>query len=1021
MRKMPSYNPKVIEPRWQKHWEEAKVFRTPDVSEKPKYYILDMFPYPSGAGLHVGHPEGYTATDILARYKRMRGFNVLHPMGWDAFGLPAEEHARKTGTHPRIETQKNIATFRRQIKMLGFSYDWEREVDTTDPGYFKWTQWIFLVLHDTWYDHERQKGRPISELSIPADVQAQGDQAMGSYRDGKRLAYQAEVPVNWCPELGTVLANEEVIDGKSERGGHPVVRMPLRQWLLRITDYADRLLDDLAQVDWPEPIKKMQRDWIGRSEGAEVDFALPKPIPLTLPSPLGGGEGRVRGAPGADNKIRVFTTRPDTLFGATYMVLAPEHSLVDALTTPEQKAAVLAYQAQAVKKSDLERTELAKNKTGVFTGSYAINPVNGESIPIWIADYVLVSYGTGAIMAVPAHDERDFEFARAFKLPIRPVVLPPREWFDQSKVCRTLRKIGVDPRFAIANILKPDSKAETLHNVEAAVLEKAAHLWDEMGKDVIKLAEFMYRHSIEVFPESFSGEGTAINSGSFNGLSTAEFKKQITDWLQTENRGKRKINYKLRDWLFSRQRYWGEPFPILHEVDSSGKPTGVVETVEPSELPLCLPELEDYKPTNSNLVGGVPEPPLVKAKAWLEVTRDGKRYRRETNTMPQWAGSCWYYLRYLDPKNEMTFADSAKLKQWLPVDLYVGGAEHAVLHLLYSRFWHKVLFDRGHVPCAEPFQRLVNQGMILGETRYYPDLKLADATDNERSQRIIWMETSPFTEDEVEAKGSKYYLKETTVAQKHSVQEIMDRFSFWKYEVLPRADKMSKSRGNVINPDDVVNEYGADSLRLYEMFMGPLEATKPWSMRGVEGVYRFLNRVWRLAIDDRLETVKLLDTVQDVEPDKETLRILHHTIQRVTDDLESMSFNTAISAMMELTNHLTKQTVRARSVLKTFVLLLSPFAPHLAEELWHAFGSTTTLAYEPWPSYDANLLKVDTLEVPVQINGKLRGKLTVAADISKDALEHAALNDEKIKSQLEGRIVRKVIVVPGKLVNVVVG
>jgi leucyl-tRNA synthetase len=1001
---MPSYNPKVVEPRWQKYWEDDKTFRTPDVSEKPKYYILDMFPYPSGAGLHVGHPEGYTATDILARYKRMRGFNVLHPMGWDAFGLPAEEHARKTGTHPRVETQKNIATFRRQIKMLGFSYDWDREVDTTDPAYFKWTQWIFLVLYDTWYDHERQKGRPIHELPIPADVQANGGAAVRVYRDSNRLAYQAEVPVNWCPELGTVLANEEVVDGKSERGGHPVVRMPLRQWLLRITDYAERLLDDLGHVDWPEPIKKMQCDWIGRSEGAEVDFTLGE-IPLLA-----------RRAQ-ADNKIRVFTTRPDTLFGATYMVLAPEHPLVDALTTPVQKAAVDAYKAEAAKKSDLERTELAKEKTGVFTGSYAINPVNGESIPIWIADYVLVSYGTGAIMAVPAHDERDFEFARAFKLPIRPVVLPPREWFEQSEVGRTLRKIGVDPRYAIANLLKPDPKAETLHNVEAAILEKAARMWDEMGKDTIKLAEFMYRHSIEIFTESFCGEGTAFNSGSFNGLSTAEFKKQITDWLQSEHRGKRKINYKLRDWLFSRQRYWGEPFPILHEIDATGQPTGVVETLTLSELPLCLPELEDYKPT------GNPEPPLGKAKAWLGVERGGKRYRRETNTMPQWAGSCWYYLRYVDSKNDKAFCDPDKLKRWLPVDLYVGGAEHAVLHLLYSRFWHKVLYDRGYVPCPEPFQRLINQGMILGETDYY-----LSAVEYDRNRAVIdklGLEVvhvkqedgeicilrnpsaagkfAPLTDDQIVKERGQTLLKGTNI------------------ELVGRADKMSKARGNVINPDDVVNEYGADSLRLYEMFMGPLEATKPWSMRGVDGVYRFLNRVWRLIIDDRMETVTLLGAVRDVEPDKETLRMLHQAIQRVTDDLETMSFNTAISAMMELTNHLTKQAVRSRSALKTFVLILSPFAPHLAEELWRALGGTATLAYEPWPSYDPKLLKADTIEVPVQINGKLRSKLNVSPDISKEALEQAALSDEKIKSQLAGKTIRKVIVVAGKLVNFVVG
>ncbi len=591
---MPSYNPKVVEPRWQQFWEANKTFRTPDASPKPKYYILDMFPYPSGSGLHVGHPEGYTATDILARYKRMRGFNVLHPMGWDAFGLPAEEHARKTGTHPRVETQKNINTFRRQIKMLGFSYDWEREVDTTDPAYFKWTQWIFLVLHDTWYDHEQKKGRPLNELPIPADVK--GDAAIRAYRDSKRLAYQAEVAVNWCSELGTVLANEEVIDGKSERGGHPVVRMPLRQWLLRITDYAERLLDDLAQVDWPEPIKKQQRDWIGKSEGAEVDFRI-------------GPWSVVRGPSSSDHgQIRVFTTRPDTLFGATYMVLAPEHPLVDALTTPGQKAAVQAYQRDAARKSDMERTELAKKKTGVFTGSHAINPVNGESIPIWIADYVLVSYGTGAIMAVPAHDERDFEFARTFKLPVRQVVLPPREWFDRSEVCKTLRKIGVDPRFMIASILKPDQKAETLETIEAAVLAKAAQMWNAMGKDVVKLAEFMYRHSIELFTECYADEGIAINSGSFNGLTTPEFKKQITDWLQKEVRGQRKINYKLRDWLFSRQRYWGEPFPILHEIDATGKPTGVIEALSPSELPLELPVVEDYKPT------GNPEPPLAKRR-----------------------------------------------------------------------------------------------------------------------------------------------------------------------------------------------------------------------------------------------------------------------------------------------------------------------------------------------------------------------------------------------------------------------
>ncbi len=739
-----------------------------------------------------------------------------------------------------------------------------------------------------------------------------------------------------------MLANEEVIDGKSERGGHPVVRMPLRQWLLRITDYAERLLDDLALVDWPEPIKKMQRDWIGKSEGAEIDFQI------------AGSRQQTAGS------IRVFTTRPDTLFGATYMVLAPEHPLIESLTTDKQQAAIHAYKTEAAKKSDLERTELAKKKTGVFTGSFAINPVNGESIPIWIADYVLVSYGTGAIMAVPAHDERDFEFAHAFNLPIRQVVQPPE------------------------NSSLPD--------------------------------------------ECSSGDGIAINSGQFNGLATAEFKKRITDWLAESGQGKRKINYKLRDWLFSRQRYWGEPFPILHEIDATGKPTGVIEPLEPSELPLALPELEDYKPT------GNPEPPLAKAKDWLEVRRNGKRYRRETNTMPQWAGSCWYYLRYIDPKNGQAFCDPAKLKQWLPVDLYVGGAEHAVLHLLYSRFWHKVLFDRGHVPCAEPFQRLVNQGMILGETDYHVSAEVYEKNrgvldaltleivrvKNDDKEICILRNPSaagkfaPLTEDQIVKVQGKTLLKDTTI------------------ELVGRADKMSKARGNVINPDDVVNEYGADALRLYEMFMGPLEATKPWSMRGVEGVYRFLNRVWRLIIDDRHESVKLLDAVRDVEPDKETQRILHETIKRVTNDLDTMSFNTAISAMMELTNHLTKEAVRPKSVLRTFMLILSPFAPHLAEELWQALhglpspsgrgaGGEGSLAYEPWPSFDESLLKADTIEVPVQINGKLKAKLTVAADITKQALEAAALSDAKIKPLLEGKSIKKVIVVPGKLVNLVIG
>jgi leucyl-tRNA synthetase len=917
---MPSYNPADVERRWQQFWESNKTFRTPDPGEpgtagKPRFYVLDMFPYPSGAGLHVGHPEGYTATDILARFRRMNGFHVLHPMGWDAYGLPAEEYARKTGTHPRITTRNNIDTFRRQIKALGFSYDWDREVDTTDPAYFKWTQWIFLLIHDTWYDPVQKKGRPIAELPIPADVQKQGNDAVRRYQDDHRLAYQAEAMVNWCPAMGTVLANEEVVEGKSEIGGFPVERRPLRQWLMRITAYAERLLDDLEPLDWPESIQAMQRNWIGKSEGAEVDFRL------------------------ADHPdaIRVFTTRPDTLFGATYMVLSPEHPLVNRITTPEQKAAVTAYQEAAARKSDFERTEVAKKKTGVFTGAYAINPVNNEKIPVWIADYVLASYGTGAIMAVPAQDERDWEFAEVYDLPIVRTVQPPAGW------------------------------------------EGKAYL----------------------------GDGPAINSDFLNGLHVAEAKQRIIGWLEERGIGKRRVNYKLRDWLFSRQRYWGEPFPVLHELDSAGNPTGFVRRLDVSELPLTPPDLEDFKPT------GTPEGPLSKATDWVNVTIGGKRYRRETNTMPQWAGSCWYYLRYIDPKNPNALADPAKLKHWLPVGLYVGGAEHAVLHLLYARFWHKVLFDRGHVPGPEPFQRLVNQGMILGETEltaYQKDGKWVSAAELTEADKALAEEgESVFkevrvTEEQVEKKGQSFVLKADP-----------------SIRIDARAHKMSKSRGNVVNPDDIIKEYGADSLRLYEMFMGPLEAVKPWSTRSVVGVYRFLDKAWRLVVDTDAETLKLSPAVKDVEPDRETLRLLHRTIQKVTEDTEGMRFNTAISAMMEFSNHVTKLEVRPRAVLEPFVLLLAPYAPHAAEELWRALGHAPTLAYEPWPKYDPALTKADEIEVPVQVNGKLKARLRVPADIDDKSLEAAALADEAVKGQTAGKAVKKVIVVPKKLVNVVVG
>jgi leucyl-tRNA synthetase len=922
---MPTYNPKAIEPRWQRYWEERKTFGTPNKADKPKFYILDMFPYPSGAGLHVGHPEGYTATDILARYRRMRGDNVLHPMGWDAFGLPAEQYAIETGTHPRVTTQRNIDTFRRQIKMLGFSYDWGREVDTTDPGYFKWTQWIFLQLFDTWFDPEQKRGRPIAELPIPADIKGQGERWVRAYVDGKRLAYQAEIPVNWCAALGTVLANEEVVDGKSERGGHPVIRMPLRQWLLRITDYADRLLEDLELVDWPESIKKQQRDWIGRSEGAEVDFPLKDQV--------------------ASASIRVFTTRPDTLFGATYMVLAPEHPLMDQITTPEQRSAVKAYQDEAARKSDLERTELAKKKTGVFTGAYAINPVNDQPIPIWIADYVLAGYGTGAIMAVPAHDERDFEFAKTFGLPIVTVVRPTDEFLQNTT------------------------------------------------------------STVQALTEAFVDEGTAVNSGQFNGLTTPEFKTKIIGWLQARGQGTRCVNYKLRDWLFSRQRYWGEPFPILHEVDRSGEPTGVVRALDVGELPLNLPELEDYKPSRK------PEPPLEKAGSWLWVERGGKRYRRETNTMPQWAGSCWYYLRFIDPRNDRVLCDPELERHWMPVDLYIGGAEHAVLHLLYARFWHKVLYDRGHVHTPEPFMRLVNQGMILGEMELtgfrrgteWVSAADVDPTDARDKKSGDLYDRVRLSEDQVEKQSDAFVLKDEP-----------------KIRVDARAYKMSKSRGNVINPDEVVNEYGADSMRLYEMFMGPLEATKPWSMRGVEGVYRFLSRVWRLIIDERADDMKLAAAIQDVPPDRDTLRRLHQTIQKVTEDLDALRFNTAIAAMMEFANFLMPLIVRPRSVVETLVLLLSPFAPHLAEELWSALGHSETLAYEAWPAYDPALTRADMVEIPVQVNGKLRSKVQVPAGTNEEGLRTAALGDDRIRTLIDGKTIRKVIVVAGKLVNIVV-
>jgi leucyl-tRNA synthetase len=986
---VPSYHPQAIEPKWQQYWESHRTFRTPDDSPKPKRYLLDMFPYPSGSGLHVGHPEGYTATDILSRYLRMRGFNVLHPMGWDAFGLPAEQHAIDTGTHPRETTRKNIDTFRRQIKALGFSYDWDREVDTTDPSYVKWTQWIFLILYDTWYDETQERGRPIAELPIPAAVAAQGADAVRAYQDSHRLAYEHEAPVNWCPALGTVLANEEVIDGKSERGNHPVVRLPLRQWMLRITAYAERLLRDLDGLDWSEALKEMQRNWIGRSEGAEVDFRIASSEEVA---------GSARGK-GDSPVIRIFTTRPDTLFGATYMVLAPEHPLVDQITTAEHRDAVKNYQAAAARKSDLERTDLAKTKTGVFTGAYAINPVNSERIPVWIADYVLAGYGTGAIMAVPAHDERDFEFARAFKLPMRCVVSPPDAWLQQSpvfKVVSDLEKAN-DPNFDDGpGKVDTERPMKTLASRPTEVMGLAARAWETHGGDVLRITRALHVCRPDLFGVAYTGDGTAVNSDGYDGLQTPEVKQRITSWLAATRLGQRKVNYKLRDWLFSRQRYWGEPFPILHEVGPDGRRTGRRETLALSDLPLTLPDMEDFRPT------GNPEPPLSKAKDWIFVERQGRRYMRETNTMPQWAGSCWYYLRYLDPKNDQNLCDAAKAKHWLPVDLYVGGAEHAVLHLLYARFWHKVLFDRGYVFCPEPFQKLVNQGMILGEMEYTGYRHGGAWVSAVKDPPESW-ERVRLAEDQVEKRGDGFVLREDP-----------------SIRIDAASHKMSKSRGNVINPDTVVAEYGADSLRLYEMFMGPLEATKPWSMRGVEGVYRFLSRVWRLFIADRGDAVVLAESVKDVPADQETNRLLHHTIKKVTDDLEAMRFNTAISAMMEYVNHLNKLAVRPRVALEPLLLLLAPFAPHLAEELWQVLGHPQTLAYEPWPTFDPAQLVVSQIELPVQVNGKVRGKLVVAADADDQAIQAAAAADSRIQDVLKGKTIKKVIIIRGKMISFVV-
>jgi leucyl-tRNA synthetase len=930
---MPRYQPSRIEPKWQEWWEAHETFVTPRLPPPGgrKAYVLDMFPYPSGDGLHVGHPEGYTATDIVARFERMRGTCVMHPMGFDAFGLPAEEHAIRTGTPPRESTERNIATFRRQLKMLGFSYDWGRSIATTDPGYVRWTQWIFLVLFDTWFDTDLQRGRPLAELPIPAEVAAAGEAAVERYRDSRRLAYQSEAPVNWCPALGTVLANEEVIGGVSERGGHPVIRIPLRQWMLRITAYADRLDRELDDLAWPESIKKLQRDWIGRSTGAEVDFFVPPPSGAEQAFAAWQQRRAAGGFPAAagGDVLRVYTTRPDTLYGVTFMVVAPEHPLVDSLTRPEQREAISGYREAAARKSDLDRTDLAREKTGVFTGSSVIHPLTGRPVPVWVADYVLATYGTGAIMSVPAHDDRDFEFATAF------------------------------------------------------------------GLDVVRVVEATDA-ATDAADRLFTGRGRAVASGPYTGLETAVFIEQVAADLAATGLGRPAVNYKLRDWLFSRQRFWGEPFPVLHELDADDRPTGRVRPVDEAELPVPLPPLADFKPSAS------PDPPLARAgQDWLLVEREGRRFRRETNTMPQWAGSCWYYLRFLDPHNGERLLDPEIERAWMPVDLYVGGAEHAVLHLLYARFWHKVLFDRGHVSCREPFGRLVNQGMILGEMEF----------TGYRAATGGWVSADKRGPDDTPARLPAEHVEKQG---EHFVLRDMPAI-----RVESRAHKMSKSRGNVVNPDQVVREFGADSLRLYEMFMGPLEATKPWSTSGVGGVRTFLDRCWRLVVDERADDIVAAPQLCDDGPSDDQLRELHRMVDKVTRDIQALSFNTAIARMMEFVNFCTPLERRPRALLEPFVTVLAPFAPHLAEELWEVLDRPAPVSLAPWPTVDGQWLRDDTVEIPVQVQGKLRGRVVVAADADAAAMQAAAAADPRIAELLAGQTIAKVVAVPGRLVNFV--
>ncbi|MBI1825410.1 MAG: leucine--tRNA ligase [Planctomycetes bacterium] len=1074
------YDFTAIEAKWQGYWDEHQTFLAPNPGEagiasapaanlpvsplgkgggvreenlrttQPKYYILDMFPYPSGAGLHVGHPVGYCATDIIARYKRMRGFNVLHPMGFDAFGLPAEQYAIETNVHPAVTTKKNIEMFRRQLKQFGFSYDWSREIATCDPSYYKWTQWMFARMFESWYDEEcewigpdgrkiRGRARQIGELiaefesgkrqppplprvaegdqsgspkggsaSLPTQGEGKGERnasqvswkhATPTQRrqilDGYRLAYLADVQVNWCPALGTVLSNEEVdSEGRSDRGGHPVFRRPLRQWMLRITKYADRLLSDLEGLDWPEPIKLMQRNWIGRSVGADAVFFLADRWDVKDGRFVhrASGKSPALNIPleSLDDVIRIYTTRPDTLFGATYMVLAPEHPLVDSLTTPDHRAEVARYVHAAARKSDMARTADSKEKTGVFSGAYALNPVSGQPVPIWIADYVLMGYGTGAIMGVPGSDERDFEFATAMNIPIVAVVKPTAEWIAQ----RVAAYAEQTQRAAMEGFERLLKENPEIRDSVQAHREQSKHLSDKTAsvlKNVVgaeRLIEHYVTHPAS-WGAAFVEESIAVNSPAssapialkdvceLNGLTTPGAKERITRWLERMGLGREAVNYKLRDWLFSRQRYWGEPFPVLHGED------GETIVVPDDELPVELPAMENFKPTASaDDARSLPAPPLARAKEWLSVVRNGKRYQRDTNTMPQWAGSCWYYLRFMDPHNANNFCDRGADQYWMPVDLYVGGAEHAVLHLLYARFWHKVLFDLGSVSTVEPFQKLFNQGMIQG-------FAFRDARG---------LTVGP---DAVEERGDDLFVL-------RQGGEPVTRI----------VAKMSKSLKNVVNPDEIISEYGADTFRLYEMYMGPLDMAKPWNTRDVPGLHKLCQRIWRLFVDE--STGELSGSLTNDSPDDATLRALHKLVKKVTEELEQLKLNTGIAAMFDFVNTMTRVTQRSRAVLEPFVLVLAPFAPHLAEELWSRLGHSQSLAYEPWPAFDPRLARDEQVEIAVQVNGKIKAKIMVDVDAHDDAVQATAMADAKVMAAMENRSPRKVVVAKGRLVNIIV-